>query len=159
MWTVCVSSVDAMAIPLAYNLRNLAVRKGTTLMTALGITLTVSVLLSVLALVGGLRTAFQATGHPLQILVMRKGSTAELTSVVSRTAFQDLKYKPGIARLPDGDKYPTGPVAAGGCGRVAGVAISVRRLVVSGATASRGRKKHASFPLAPAPATCPAPPK
>jgi putative ABC transport system permease protein len=92
-----------MAIPLAYNLRNLAVRKGTTLMTALGITLTVSVLLSVLALVGGLRTAFQATGHPLQILVMRKGSTAELTSVVSRTAFQDLKYKPGIARLPDGE--------------------------------------------------------
>jgi putative ABC transport system permease protein len=40
-----------MAIPVAYNLRNLAVRKGTTLMTALGVSLTVAVLLTTLALV------------------------------------------------------------------------------------------------------------
>jgi putative ABC transport system permease protein len=45
-----------MAIPVAYNLRNLVVRKTTTLMTALGIALTVAVLLAVLALVNGLRT-------------------------------------------------------------------------------------------------------
>ncbi len=45
-----------MAIPVAYNLRNLVVRKTTTLMTALGIALTVAVLLAVLALVSGLRT-------------------------------------------------------------------------------------------------------
>ena len=35
-----------MAIPLAYNLRNLVVRKTTTLMTALGIALTVAVLVA-----------------------------------------------------------------------------------------------------------------
>ena len=34
-----------MAIPIAYNLRNLVVRRTTTLMTALGIALTVAVLL------------------------------------------------------------------------------------------------------------------
>ena len=62
-----------MAIPLAYNLRNLTVRKTTTLMTALGIALTVAVLVAVLALVGGLQSAFQASGNPLNILVMRKG--------------------------------------------------------------------------------------
>ena len=44
-----------MAIPLAYNLRNLVVRKTTTIMTALGIALTVAVLLAILALVNGLR--------------------------------------------------------------------------------------------------------
>jgi putative ABC transport system permease protein len=71
-------------------------------MTALGITLTVAVLLAVLALVNGLRTAFQSSGNPLQILVMRKGSTAELTSGISREVFQDLKSMPGIAR--DGDQ-------------------------------------------------------
>jgi putative ABC transport system permease protein len=91
-----------MAIPLSYNLRNLVVRKTTTIMTALGITLTVAVLLAVLALVNGLRTAFQSSGNPLQILVMRKGSTAELTSGISREVFQDLKSMPGIAR--DGDQ-------------------------------------------------------
>ena len=87
-----------MAIPISYNLRNLVVRKTTTIMTALGITLTVAVLLSVLALVNGLRTAFETSGNPLQVLVMRKGATAELTSVVTRETFQDLKSMAGIAR-------------------------------------------------------------
>ena len=87
-----------MAIPVSYNLRNLVVRKTTTIMTALGITLTVAVLLSVLALVNGLQTAFQSSGNPLQILVMRKGSNAELSSGVTREVYQDLKSMPGIAR-------------------------------------------------------------
>ena len=91
-----------MAIPLSYNLRNLVVRKTTTIMTALGIALTVAVLLSVLALVNGLRTAFQSSGNPLQILVLRKGSNAELSSGVTRGTYQDLKSLDGIARL-DGE--------------------------------------------------------
>jgi putative ABC transport system permease protein len=90
-----------MAIPLSYNLRNLIVRKTTTIMTALGITLTVAVLLSVLALVNGLQTAFQSSGSPLQILVMRKGSNAELSSAITREVFQDLKSMAGIARTGD----------------------------------------------------------
>jgi ABC-type lipoprotein release transport system permease subunit len=85
-----------------YNLRNLRVRKFTTLMTALGTGLSVAVLLSVLALVSGLRTAFEATGHPRQILVTRKGSSAELTSVITRENYQTIKCKAGIARGADG---------------------------------------------------------
>jgi putative ABC transport system permease protein len=50
-----------MAIPIAYNLRNLVVRKTTTVMTAIGIGLTVAVLVADLALVEGLKTAFKAT--------------------------------------------------------------------------------------------------
>ena len=42
-----------MAIPLYYNLRNLRFRKTTTLMTALGIALTVAVLLGIMAMVVG----------------------------------------------------------------------------------------------------------
>lgn len=91
-----------MAIPISYNLRNLAVRKTTTLLTALGIALTVAVLLSVLALVSGLRAAFEATGNPLHLLVMRKGASSELMSVVMRSTFQDIKSHAGIARMPDG---------------------------------------------------------
>jgi putative ABC transport system permease protein len=87
-----------MAIPVSYNLRNLVVRKTTTIVTALGIALTVAVLLAVLALVNGLKTAFQSSGNPLQILVMRKGSNAELSSGVTRQVFQDLKPMAGIAR-------------------------------------------------------------
>jgi putative ABC transport system permease protein len=87
-----------MAIPLSYNLRNLVVRKTTTIVTALGIALTVAVLLAVLALVHGLNIAFQSTGNPLQVLVMRKGSTAELSSAMTRENFQTLKSMAGIAR-------------------------------------------------------------
>ncbi len=72
-------------------------------MTALGIALTVAVLLSILALVDGLRTAFTASGNPLHVLVMRKGSDSELTSNFTRTGYQDLKFKAGIARNKAGE--------------------------------------------------------
>jgi len=91
-----------MAIPLAYNLRNLVVRKTTTIMTALGIALTVAVLLAILALVNGLRTTLSVTGDPLHVLVLRKGSDSELVSLFTRTQFQDLKFKAGIATGRDG---------------------------------------------------------
>ena len=91
-----------MAIPIAYNLRNLVVRKTTTIMTALGIALTVAVLLAVLALVNGLRTTLASSGDPLQIVVMRKGSESEIVSNFTRTQFQDLKFKPGIATGANG---------------------------------------------------------
>ena len=43
-----------MGVPVVYNLRNLVERKGTTLMTAIGIGLTVSVLVTAMALTAGL---------------------------------------------------------------------------------------------------------
>ncbi|MBZ5590672.1 MAG: ABC transporter permease [Acidobacteriia bacterium] len=91
-----------MGIPVSYNLRNLVVRKTTTVMTALGIGLTVAVLLAILALVGGLRSSLQSSGNPLQVLVLRKGGTAELSSVVTQANFQDIKFKTGIARTNAG---------------------------------------------------------
>ncbi len=92
-----------MKIPISYNIRNLIARRTTTLMTALGIALTVAVLLSIFALVEGLRTSLSATGHPLHILVTRKGSSAELNSNITQEQFQVIKVKPGIARLPNGE--------------------------------------------------------
>ena len=87
-----------MTIPLAYNFRNLMVRKTTTVMTALGIALTVAVLLAMMSLVQGLRTALTSTGDPLHVLVLRKGANAELVSNFTREGFQILKEKAGIAR-------------------------------------------------------------
>ena len=91
-----------MAIPLAYNIRNLRVRKATTVMTALGIALTVAVLLGIMALVGGLRAALSVTGNPLHVMLTRQGSTSELTSVLTDEKFQIVKFLPGIAKI-DGE--------------------------------------------------------
>jgi len=92
-----------MKIPISYNIRNLIRRRTTTIMTALGIALTVAVLLSVFALVEGLRTSLSSTGHPLHLLVTRKGSSAELNSQMTQEQFQTIKVKQGIARLPNGE--------------------------------------------------------
>lgn len=92
-----------MRLPLSYNLRNLLVRRTTTLLTAFGVGMTVAVLMAALAMVEGLRASLEASAHPLQLLVMRKGSTSELVSSVSRSAFQRLRALPGIARTPSGE--------------------------------------------------------
>ena len=91
-----------MAVPVSYNIRNLVVRKTTTIMTALGIALTVAVLLAILALVNGLQVTLGTSGDPLQVLVLRKGSESEVVSNFTRTQYQDVKFKPGIAKGSDG---------------------------------------------------------
>lgn len=91
-----------MAIPISYNVRNLKVRKGTTLMTALGIALTVAVLLGIGSLVEGLRSSLRVTADPLHLIVMRQGSTAELVSIVDRESFDVLRFDDGIEQL-DGE--------------------------------------------------------
>jgi putative ABC transport system permease protein len=92
-----------MKIPISYNIRNLMRRRTTTIMTALGIALTVAVLLSVSAMIEGLRTSLSATGHPLNILVTRKGSNAELNSSMTQEQFQVIKAKQGVERLSSGE--------------------------------------------------------
>jgi len=92
-----------MAIPLSYNFRNLRVRKTTTAMTALGIALTVAVLLGILAMVAGLKSALQSSGNPLQMIVVRKNSASELVSQVGREAISAIRFKEGIQKFPDGE--------------------------------------------------------
>jgi putative ABC transport system permease protein len=86
-----------MGVPITYNLRNLAERKGTTLMTAVGIGLTVAVLVIALALTAGLSSVFAGSGDARQVLVLRKGVNAELTSTVSTEAYEIIRRLPGIA--------------------------------------------------------------
>ena len=47
-----------MAIPIRYNIRNLKLRKGLTIMTSLGIALTVTTAIFLMALLAGLDRAF-----------------------------------------------------------------------------------------------------
>ena len=87
-----------MALPLKYNLRNLIVRKGSTLATAFTIGLTVAVFLLVMALARGIDMTLSSSGEPLNVIVVREGSTAELNSSVSREQYNDLIYLDGVVR-------------------------------------------------------------
>jgi len=97
-----------MAIPITYNIRNLKLRKGLTIMTALGIALTVTTAVFVMALLAGLDRAFVSTGDPLNVLVLRKGSQGELTGGFPAENFQTLKTLPGIAKDSHGEPLVSG---------------------------------------------------
>jgi putative ABC transport system permease protein len=98
-----------MAIPIKYNIRNLRLRKGATVMTALGIALTVTTAIFIMALLAGLRDAFSGTGDALNVLVLRQGSNSELAAGgVDRDAMQVLRDLPGIARDGQGEPLVSG---------------------------------------------------
>src|SRR5947209_3399217 len=97
-----------MAIPISYNIRNLKLRKGLTIMTALGIALTVTTAVFLMALLAGLQKAFKSSGDPVNVLVMRKGSTAELSGGFDANLFPTLKTLPGIATGKDGQPLASG---------------------------------------------------
>ena len=92
-----------MGVPINYNLRNLVERKGTTLMTAIGIGLTVAVLVTSIAMTRGMAAVFAGSGHPMQLVVLRKGTDAELNSSLKEDVYQTLRQLPGIARNAAGE--------------------------------------------------------
>ncbi|HUJ96122.1 MAG TPA: ABC transporter permease [Terriglobales bacterium] len=97
-----------MAIPIAYNIRNLILRKGLTIMTALGIALTVTTAIFLMALLTGLTRAFVKSGDPLNVLVLRKGSEAELSGGFDASLFPVLRELPGIAKDSKGEPMASG---------------------------------------------------
>jgi putative ABC transport system permease protein len=100
-----------MAIPISYNIRNLKLRRGATVMTALGIALTVTTAIFIMALLAGLKHAFTTTGDPLNVLVLRKGSQAELSAGgVSRETLQTLRNLPGVAKDDKGNPLVSGEI-------------------------------------------------
>src|SRR6266536_1545760 len=90
-----------MALPLKYNLRNLIVRKSSTITTSFTIGLTIGVFLMVMALAKGIDLTLASSGEPLNVIVLREGSTAELNSSVTRENLNDLIYLDGVAREGD----------------------------------------------------------
>ncbi len=87
-----------MALPLTYNIRNVFVRWRATLATILGVALVVAVYVLVQALAVGLEKSSSNTGDPRNVMIVRKGSTAESSSQVTRAQLRLIQYWPEIAR-------------------------------------------------------------
>jgi putative ABC transport system permease protein len=88
-----------MALPLAYPLRNLAVRKSTTLLTALGVAMTVAVFAGVFSLRDGFLRAYEVGGRDDIGIYLRPGAQAEGESGIARDRVEILlKEREEIAR-------------------------------------------------------------
>src|SRR5678810_253568 len=91
-----------MALPIKYNISNVFVRWRSTVATILGIALVVAVYMLVQALAVGLEKSSGNTGDPRNIMIVRKGSTAESSSQVTREQFRLMPYLPQVAKDKDG---------------------------------------------------------
>jgi putative ABC transport system permease protein len=99
-----------MKIPFKYNLRSLFARRGTTLMTIVSIAFVVLVFVGVLALAGGLRVAFAASGDARNVLVLRDGAKTELESFFGDEQKRQLAALPGLAKSKSGEPLASGNV-------------------------------------------------
>jgi putative ABC transport system permease protein len=91
-----------MALPLRYNVRNVFVRWRATLATVLGVAAVVAVYLLVQSMAVGLEKASRNTGDPRNLMIVRKGSTSESNSQVTREQLRTLVYLPQIERDAQG---------------------------------------------------------
>ena len=91
-----------MKIPFNYNLRSVLERPASTAFTAVGIGLVVAVFIGMLALANGFRVALARTGSDSNVLVLRKGADAELSSGIDRQTASVIATSPHIAIGTDG---------------------------------------------------------
>jgi putative ABC transport system permease protein len=89
-------------IPLKYNVRNLRVRWKTTVMTMLGTGLVVWSSCILFGLVDGLEHSLKVSGDPLDLIILRKGSSNETTGGFESTKADKIMNLPGIATDTDG---------------------------------------------------------
>jgi putative ABC transport system permease protein len=85
-------------IPLKYNMGNLKARRVSTLMAVLGIGVVIAVMISMMALKNGVNSAVVSSGSKDNLMVMREGAAAELSSWVTKDAFRIIRALPGIAK-------------------------------------------------------------
>jgi putative ABC transport system permease protein len=87
-----------MVLPLTYSLRSMLVRKSASAMAIGGIALVVLVLVFLQSMAEGLRHAVASAGRPGTLIVLRKGSEAEMGSQIFREDARVLGALPWIAR-------------------------------------------------------------
>jgi putative ABC transport system permease protein len=97
-------------IPIAYNVRSLAVRRTTTIATAAGIALVVFVLAASLMLGAGIEKTMGTSGRPDNGFVLRKGSDAELASSIESRLVGLILAAPGVAKDAAGRPIGSGEV-------------------------------------------------
>jgi ABC-type lipoprotein release transport system permease subunit len=92
-----------LSIPIKYNLLSLRVRWRSTLASVLGIGLVVMVFIFVRSLAHGMEATYINTGDSRNLIVLRKGSTAESSSQISRDEARRIQYLDGIVRNAQGN--------------------------------------------------------
>jgi putative ABC transport system permease protein len=96
-----------MAIPVVYNFRSVKARWTSAIVAVLGIAGTVGVFIAMLSLARGFRATLVSSGSYDNALVLRAGSTSEMTGAVPLASSKILQDAPGVARATGGPLITT----------------------------------------------------
>ncbi len=91
-----------MKIPFKYTIRSFKNRKLTTAITLAGISLVVFVFAAVLMMAYGIQKTMKSTGEPDNVMIFRKSSTAEISSIIGPNTQNIIRTLPHIAKESDG---------------------------------------------------------
>ncbi len=97
-------------VPIKYNVRNLRARWVNTLMTVLGTGMIVWSSCALFSLVEGLQHSLRLSGDPLDLIVLRKGTTTETSSGFELDKADKMANLAGIARDEGGKPLAVGEV-------------------------------------------------
>ena len=86
-------------VPIKYNVRSIIVRRVGSMMTVLGVALTVAVFVSVLAMVHGLESTYVDSGEPLNLIMIRQSSQAETNSFFERELKPIVETTQGVTAV------------------------------------------------------------
>ncbi len=92
-----------MSLPISYSVRNVRARLRRTSLTIAVIALAVIASAVFLALLSSLQQTLVSTGSPDNLVVLRKGSDNDGSSMLTLEAYQAIRYFDGIARDAEGD--------------------------------------------------------
>ena len=95
---MCATLMLMGKVPLGYNVRNLAVRWRTTLLTALAFTMVIALMVVMLAFVNGMSQLTEQSGQPGNVIVLSDGATDELISNLGYNDSSDVALQPGVLR-------------------------------------------------------------
>jgi len=92
-----------VAIPIGYSLRNLGIRKFTTVLTAGGMALVTFVFAAVLMLARGLERTLVDTGSPGNAIVLRGSAETEVSSAIERGSADIIEVQPEVDQNERGE--------------------------------------------------------
>ena len=90
-------------IPIKYNIRSLTVRWVTTLLTVVAIGIVVFASILTFGMIEGINNAFTSSGDAADLIVMRQGSTDEMSSTIAPQVARDLMTVEGVGTDADGN--------------------------------------------------------
>src|SRR5688572_5999151 len=89
----------------AAGLRGIGERRGSSLVTVIGVTSVVGVLTSLLSMREGTTGFTGQRTSPDYVVMLGRGAASPMESVLSREAVQAIADAPGVRRAPDGEPY------------------------------------------------------